>query len=133
VKRNQSALWAIGTAVLALTVGLAPAFAQGQAPPPQPEQRQPAQPEQRQPARDSAPVTGELVTVDTTAKSITVKLANGDEEKFMYNDTTEITGAKDGAAGLATMKEGRVTVHFKADATTRSKLATRIIVQPKTQ
>jgi hypothetical protein len=127
VKRTQSALCALGTAVLALTVGLAPAFAQAQAPPPQPEQRQ------AQPARDPAPVTGDLVTVDTAAKSITVKLANGNEEKFTYNDTTEISGAKDGAAGLATMKEGRVTVHFKDDSASRSKLATRIIVLPKAQ
>jgi hypothetical protein len=143
VNRTKSTVFALATSVaLALTLGIAPAFAQGQAPPPSPApqvQAPPpsaapqAQPERAQPAKDPAPVSGDLVSVDSTAKSITVKLANGNEEKFTYNDTTEITGAKDGAAGLATMKEGRVTVHFKEDAATRSKLATRIIVQPARQ
>ena len=33
-----------------------------------------------------------------------------------YNEKTEVTGAKDGAAGLATAKDSRVTVHFNDEA-----------------
>jgi YD repeat-containing protein len=81
--------------------------------------------------KDPAPIMGDLVKVDTDKKVVTVKVADGTETEFQYNDSTEISGATKDAAGLATMKEGRVTVHFKEDAQTRSKLATRIIVQPK--
>jgi len=102
-----------GLAVLALLVGIAPTFASQE---PQPRQPQPIQ--------------GDLVRVDTDAKALTVKVADGTEVQFQYNDSTEISGTTD-AAGLATMKEGRVTVHFTEDATTKAKLATRIIVEPR--
>jgi hypothetical protein len=126
VKATQSSVFALAaSSVLALTIGLAPAYAQAQAPPPQPEQRQ------AQPAKDPAPVSGDIVSVDATAKKLTVKIADGSEVQFLYNDATQITGAQGGAAGLATMREGRVTVHFKEDAEAKGKLATRIIVQPK--
>lgn len=103
-----------GLAVFAL-VFAAPALASQAAPQP----------------KDPAPIMGDLVKVDTDKKVVTVKVADGTETEFQYNDSTEISGATKDAAGLATMKEGRVTVHFKEDAQTRSKLATRIIVQPK--
>jgi hypothetical protein len=114
----------IATALaLTLALGAAPAFA-GQNPPP-PEQQPPAR------AAQASMVRGDLVSVDATAKSLTVKTADDTEVKFLYNDKTEISGAKDGAAGLATMTEGRVTVHFTEDAQAKTKLATRIIVEPK--
>ncbi len=105
-----------------------------QTPPPQ---APPAQAQQAPPAEDQAqaqlksPVEGELLSVDTEKKVVEIKLANGKEEKFTYTDTTEISGAEKNAAGLATMKEGRVTVHFTENAQTKAKTATRIIVQPK--
>jgi hypothetical protein len=105
-----------------------------QTPPPQ---AAPAQAQQAPPAGDQAPaqlkspVEGELLSVDTEKKVVEIKLANGKEEKFTYTDTTEISGAEKNAAGLATMKEGRVTVHFTENAQTKAKTATRIIVQPK--
>jgi hypothetical protein len=85
---------------------------------------------QPQPPKEPAPIQGDLVKVDTDKKMLIVKVADGAETEFQYNDSTEITGAK-GAAGLATAKDSRVTVHFKEDAQTKTKLATRIIVQPK--
>jgi hypothetical protein len=110
----------ITAVVFTLALGAVPAFAQEPPPPPQ-----------APPARASQPtmVRGELVNVDETAKTITVKTADA-EVKFAYNDKTEVTGAKD-AAGLATMSASRVTVHFSEDAQTKAKLATRIIVEPK--
>jgi YD repeat-containing protein len=107
--------------VLALLAGVAPAFAN---------QEPPARPPSQEQARQAQPVQGDLVKVDADMKALTVKTADGTEVQFKYDDSTQITGAKD-AAGLATMKEGRVTVHFKEDAQTKAKLATRIIVEPR--
>ena len=120
----------MGFAMFALVAGTAPVFAQGQpGAPGQP----PGQPERARPAEQakSAQIQGDLVNVDAAAKTITVKVADGSEMQFAYNDKTEVTGAKDGVAGLATVKDARVTVHFNDDAQAKTKLATRIIVQPK--
>ena len=110
----------ITAVVFTLALGAVPAFAQ-QTPPP----------EQQPPARAAQPtmVSGELVNVDETAKTITVKTADNAEVKFAFDDKTQVTGAKD-AAGLATMSASRVTVHYSEDAA-KTKLATRIIVEPK--
>ena len=103
-----------------LTIGSAvSASAQTPAPPP----------EQTQRAKAPAPVAGDLVDVDTAAKTLTVKVADGSEATFKYTEATEITGAKDGAAGLATMKNSKVTVHFTENAQDHSKTATKVIVQ----
>ena len=92
------------------------------------EPQQPPQEQQQQP-REGQPIEGELVSVDTDAKKLTVKVQSGDEVQVLYNDATEVTGAS-GAAGLATVKQSRVTIHFTEDEEKRSKVATRIIVQP---
>ena len=111
-----------GLAMLALVVGVSPAYAQD--PQPAPSQPEAAQPEAAQPQ----PIQGDLVSVDAEAKVRTVKAADGQEVQFTYNDSTDISGTQ-GAAGLATMTEGRVTVHFTEDADTKKKTATRIIVE----
>ena len=82
-----------------------------------------------QPPPQAQTLQGDLIAVDTDKKMVTVKPATGAEVQFEYNDKTEIAGAK-GAAGLATVKEGKVTVHFNEDAKTKAKLATRIVVEP---
>jgi len=114
-----------------LTLG---ASAGAQTPPPNPapapdRQAQPAPERQAPPAKDTSPVMGTLANVDATAKTLTVKQSDGKEITFKYTDTTEVTGAKDGPAGLATMKDARVTVHFTEDAN-KAKTATRVIVSP---
>jgi len=124
----------MGFAMFAFLAGAAPVLAQGQPgqPPSQPGQP-PSQPERAKPPAQakSAQIQGELANVDAAAKTITVKVADGSEMQFSYNEKTEVTGAKDGAAGLATAKDSRVTVHFNDEAGAKTKLATRIIVQPK--
>ena len=117
--------------MFALVAGTAPILAQGQ--PGQPPAPQPGQPERARPAEQAkaAQIQGELVNVDAAKKLIAVKVADGSEMEFAYNDKTEVTGAKDGVAGLATAKDSRVTVHFNDDPGAKTKLATRIIVQPK--
>lgn len=87
--------------------------------------------EQAQAEQLPSPIEGELVSVDPEGKQITIKPASGENLVFMYTDTTEISGAQKDAAGLATLKEGKVTVHFTEDSATKSKTATRIIVAPK--
>jgi hypothetical protein len=120
VRMNKSLILALAACGF-LTINSG-AFAQ-QPPPPG------SAPEQTQRAKAPAPIAGDLTNVDTTAKTLTVKSAEGSEVTFKYTDATEITGAKDGAAGLATMKNAKVTVHFTEDSKDQSKTATRVIVQ----
>jgi hypothetical protein len=117
-----------------------PVSVSAQTPPTQPPAQPQAQPTQppAQPPADRAqqmrsPVEGDIVSVDADMKKLTVKPATGADLVFTYNDKTEISGAQKDAAGLATLKEGRVTVHFTEDAATKAKTATRIIVQAKKQ
>jgi hypothetical protein len=78
-----------------------------------------------------APVRGELIEVDAEARTLTVKTSSGTEVEFSYNDATQVSGAKESVAGLATMKNIEIAVHFSEDAKTKAKTATRIEVQPK--
>ena len=70
---------------------------------------------------------GELSSIDATAKMLTIKPAAGAEQKFQYNDSTKVTGARGGVAGLATESGKQVTVHFKTEGANR--VATEIEVQ----
>ena len=118
----------------AMAVVLAtPATVSAQTPPstPQTQAQPPAPGQERAPQQLRAPVEGDLVSGDTTAKKVTIKPLTGADLVFTYTDKTEISGAQKDAAGLATMSEGRVTVHFTEDAQTKAKTATRIIVAPK--
>jgi hypothetical protein len=66
--------------------------------------------------------------VNADAKTFSV-LADKAKVQFVYTDKTEVTGAKEGVAGLATMKGTRVTVHFTEASNIRT--ATRIQVEPR--
>jgi len=70
---------------------------------------------------------GELSSIDATAKMLTIKPTAGAEQKFQYNDSTKVTGARGGVAGLATESGKQVTVHFKNEGANR--VATEIEVQ----
>jgi hypothetical protein len=56
-----------------------------------------------------------------SAVSSRIQAADGAEQLIAYTDTTEISGAQKDAAGLATMKNARVTVHFTEDAQAKTK------------
>jgi len=92
---------------------------------------QPAQPSpgpsaaQAKPEEQSA--RGELSSIDATAKMLTIKPTEGAEQKFQYNDSTKVTGARGGVAGLATQSGKQVTVHFTSQGANR--VATEIEVQ----
>jgi Cu/Ag efflux protein CusF len=103
--------WIAAAAVVAF-VGLPLSASAGQAAPPADQ------------AAQATSASGELVKVDATAKSITVK-ASGKDELFTFNESTKITGAQ-GAAGLATMEGSQVTVMYGKD-----RVASEIRVTPK--
>ena len=61
---------------------------------------------------------GELMKVDATAKTLSVKSSDGQQMEFRYNEQTLISGAAGGVEGLATKSGTPVSVHF--DTTTRT-------------
>jgi hypothetical protein len=95
------------------------------APAVQAQQQAPAQDQQQAPRVES--VEGDLTKVDSTKKMITVKSADGAEHQITYNDDTVITGAQEGAQGLAGAEGTKVRVFFTT--TNESHTATRIEVQ----
>jgi hypothetical protein len=112
-----------GFALMAISAFLfaassAPAWSQDQAP---------SQDTSQQKAQVQT-VVGDLLKVDTEAKTITVKASDGAELKFTYNDATVIAGAQEGKQGLATAEGSKVTVHFTT--TNEAHTATRIEVMP---
>ncbi len=123
----------IAFAALVLAFGLAP-MASAQNPPqpatPPEQQAQPPAPEpqaQAMPSEQSQKVQGELLSVDPTTKTLTVKTDDGKEQKFTYTDTTDISGAAREAAGLATATGSKVTVEFTGSGDNMT--ATKIKVQ----
>ena len=91
-------------------------------------QQQPGQ----QPGPGQAPqasmARGELVNVDTNAKTLSVRTDKTDMQ-FIYDDRTEVTGANEGVAGLASVKGSQVTVHFTRQG--QSNIASKIEVSAK--
>ena len=71
--------------------------------------------------------TGELVSIDAKADTMTVKTSTG-EITIKYNDDTKVTGASRNTAGLATMSGSQVVVRYKKDGS--SNVATNIEVKP---
>jgi hypothetical protein len=96
--------------------------------------QEPAQPAAQEEAADdtkaeSTTAEGELVSVDTDAKTLKIKGSDGAELQFSYTDATEISGAKDDAAGLATEAGSMVSVTFTEEGDTKT--ATKIEVKAK--
>jgi hypothetical protein len=77
------------------------------------------------PAEQPSSIQGELLAVDLEAKTIDVKVGE-QTAQFWYTDATEVVGAQEGIAGLATVEGARVLVQFiEADG---RRTATRIEV-----
>jgi hypothetical protein len=60
-------------------------------------------------------VQGELLGVDTENGTLTVRTSADTELKFHYTEDTEVTGAQEGMAGLATIDGSTVTVYYVTD------------------
>jgi hypothetical protein len=118
---------ALAAAALFAAPALAGAQAPSPSPSPSPAPTQAPAPSTAEPRADKAQTAkGELVKVDADAKTITIKGADGVETEFAYTATTEVPGARDGVAGLATKSGSKVTVHFTSDM--GKKTATKIEV-----
>ena len=83
-------------------------------------------PAQAAPAPAPAMAAGELLKVDTAAKTISIKTEKGDEMKFSYTDATKVVGA-DGVAGLATTSGAKVIVRYRTQG--QNMVATEVEVQ----
>jgi hypothetical protein len=133
----------LGFAALVLAAGLIPAAAQAQQPATPPSD-QPATQPATQPADAAAPASdqyaasdktaskkleGELLSVDDATKMLSIRTKDGSEVKVAFNDQTQITGATDQAAGLATAAGSKVKVEFTGEGEART--ATKIIVEAK--
>jgi hypothetical protein len=68
---------------------------------------------------------GELMKLDATAKTLSVKNSEGREMEFRYNDQTLISGADGGVEGLATKSGTPVSVHFDTATRTAAKIEVR--------
>ena len=89
--------------------------------------QEPAPGQEPAPSQQQLQVQGQLMAVDTEAMTITVNIAEGQSVQFRYTDETEVSGAQDSIAGLATAANAMVTVTFTEEGETRT--ATRIEVQ----
>jgi hypothetical protein len=126
-------------AAIAAAFLVAPALAGAQQPSPSPspspaptQAPAPAGAEMRADRADKAnkgeTARGELVKIDSEAKKLTIKGADGTETSFAYTDATEVGGGgRDGVAGLATKSGSKVVVHYTTEAGTKT--ATKIEVQ----
>ncbi|HEU0004818.1 MAG TPA: hypothetical protein VFS12_02400 [Terriglobia bacterium] len=65
---------------------------------------------------------GELMKVDATAKSLSVKNSDGWAMEFRYNDQTLISGADGGVEGLATKSGTPLSVHYDSATRTAAKI-----------
>ena len=120
----------LGALALVSYIGLQPAFAaQDQNPPSAPGAQAPApSPAAQAGAQKSESAKGELQSVDTAKKTLTVAAEGGATQVFQYTDTTKVTGAK-GIEGLGTMSGRQVTVQYMTKGADR--IATSIEVAAK--
>ncbi len=79
----------------------------------------------------SSVASGELVKVDTAARTIVIRTESGPQMQFSYTAETKVVGAEKGVAGLATMTGTPVTVEFTKHEQTN--LAKEIEVNQKKQ
>jgi YD repeat-containing protein len=77
----------------------------------------------------SKKIEGELLSVDDATKMLTIRTKDGSEVKVAYNAQTQISGATDQAAGLATAAGSKVKVETSGEGA--SAVATKITVEAK--
>lgn len=120
----------LGALALVSYIGLQPAFAdQAQNPSSAPGAQAPAPaPAAQAQAPKSESAKGELQSVDTAKKTLTIAGEGGSPQVFQYTDTTKVTGAK-GIEGLGTMSGRQVTVQFTTKGADR--IATSVEVAAK--
>jgi hypothetical protein len=86
-----------------------------------------AAPADAQASAQTQTASGELVSTDAKANTMTVKTATG-EVIIKYDDSTKVSGASRNTAGLATMSGSQVVVRYKKDGS--NNVASSIEVKP---
>lgn len=112
MQKSRRALAVIGT--VALLIGLASV---------------PPVSAQDRPSTQAMVAQGQLLRVDTSAKTLAIKNTQGVEMQFRYTDETSVIGADRGVAGLATMSGTNVSIHYTKQQ--QDNVATQIEVQRK--
>jgi lipopolysaccharide export LptBFGC system permease protein LptF len=67
---------------------------------------------------------GELLKVDSTGQTFTIKQENDEEMQFQYNSSTKVEGSQNGVQGLSSETGTRVTVYYTEQS--GAKIATKI-------
>src|SRR5262245_34011836 len=81
-------------------------------------------------AAQETSVKGELVRVDTTAKTISIRAEGSNSPTvFAYSDSTKVSGAGDSITALSSLAGSAVTIHFTKQ--TPNNMATRVEVAKK--
>ena len=83
--------------------------------------------QQPAPAQPELIARGELLSVDPVAKQLSIRTTEKIDMQFRYTEQTEVTGAKEGSAGLGTVTGAQVTVHFTREGLVN--VATKIEVR----
>jgi hypothetical protein len=73
--------------------------------------------------------TGQLLRVDTTARTLTIRTATNQQLRFNYTDHTKVTGNEKTVAGLATLVGTQVKVTYVTQG--HDNIAAEIRVQKK--
>lgn len=78
---------------------------------------------------------GELVDVDTTQQKLTVRNSQGEEMEFSYSQQTEVSGADQSVAGLATKSGSMITIEYseQGEGASKQKTAQKIHVEQERQ
>ena len=80
------------------------------------------------PAKKTEPVTGEMVSLNTSTRTLIVKTAPETDMKFTYSDDTVIVGVEKGVEGLIGKPGSVVTVTYDEHGT--ANIALKIEVKP---
>jgi hypothetical protein len=115
--RTRTARALLAFAAVAVILGAIPLLAQ--------ESRNPPQAQAQQPKISQ----GQLMRVDTEARTLTIQPSQGSPMVFRYTPDTKVVGADKGVAGLATMSGAAVTVQYVLQD--KDNVATQIEIHQK--
>ena len=92
-------------------------------------QQPPQKSQQQEEKKPLEPVTGELLSLDTNARTLVIRTTADTEIKFSFSEETAIVGVDKGASGLATVSGAILTVTYQEHGT--ANVATKIEVKAK--
>jgi hypothetical protein len=91
--------------------------------------QEPRNPPAQAQAQEAKTSQGQLMRVDSEARTLTIQPAQGSPMVFRYTPDTKVIGADKGVAGLATMSGAAVTVQYVLQD--KDNVATQIEIRAK--